>query len=135
MNSLNLKLDTEYTFQPVVSGILKGLKYIDVNVSNCDHCKRVGVTNNVFQSSVMFINSNQPQGSTITTDMPVSILVLMHVFEDNQACATSATQSAEMLPPSDTHVATAKAMWLYNGKGENSYELIVRSKTYIAQLK
>lgn len=120
-----LELDTEYVFMPIKSGEKYGLKYIDDdNVENCDHCRQIGPTNNLYQSTVMFVNNNLSTGKKITTQTPFAILVMMRVYDDDNEDDDSATASYEVFQKDGIVEPRYKAMWVYNGKADDFYEMV-----------
>lgn len=120
-----LELDTEYVFVPIKGNEKYGLKYIDDdNVKNCDHCRQIGPTNNLYQSTVMFVNNNLSSGQKITTQTPFAILVMMRVYDDDNEDDDSATASYEVFQKDGIVEPRYKAMWVYNGKGDSFYEMV-----------
>lgn len=117
-----LRLDTEYFFCPLTLDRINGLKYIDTNVKDCNHCRRIAPTNNIYQATVMFINSAvQPAGSMITTTTPFAILVMFNVYDDAKV---HSGPSSSVYNKESVQVPKHQAMWLFNGKGEDKYEMI-----------
>jgi len=118
-----LFLNTEYAFTPTLNGNIYGLAYTDhEHPKNCDNCRRLAITNNIWQSTVMFVNNELPAGSAIKTNTPFGILVMMRIYENNDPDFPE--PHYEVMPDEDSDEPRHVAMWLYNGKNERKYELI-----------